>query len=204
MELTTEDTALLVIDMQNTFCDDAGGCVRAGLPIASLQAVVEPCQRLIDAARTSGVPVIYTRYVCQPDYADAGVFLNQLNPRLKEVDGLAAGTADVEIISPLQPEEDDVIIVRNRPSAFYGANLDAELLSSEITRLVVCGVTTACCVESTVRDAATRDFLVFVVADAVAEFETADHRAALKSMGRLFASLTSVDEVASAWRREAA
>jgi ureidoacrylate peracid hydrolase len=204
MELTTEDTALLVIDMQNTFCDDAGGCVRAELPIASLQAVVDPCQRLIDAARTSGVSVIYTRYVCQPDYADAGVFLNQLNPRLKEVDGLAAGTADVEIISQLQPEEDDVIIDRNRPSAFYGANLDAELVSGGITRLVVCGVTTACCVESTVRDATNRDYLVFVVADAVAEFENADHRAALQSMGRLFARLTSVDEVTAAWRREAA
>ncbi len=204
MELTTEDTVLLVIDMQNTFCDDAGGCVRSGLSIERLQAVIEPCRRLIEVARGAGVPVIYTRYVCQPDYADAGVFLNQLNPRLKEVDGLAAGTADVEIISQLQPEEDDVIIVRNRPSAFYGANLDAQLLSSGNTRLVVCGVTTACCVESTVRDAANRDYLVFVVADAVAEFENADHRAALKSMGRLFASLTSVDEVASAWRREAA
>jgi isochorismate hydrolase len=59
-------------------------------------------------------------------------------------------------------------------------------------------------VESTVRDAANRDFLVFVVADAVAEFENADHRAALQSMGRLFARLTSVDEVTAAWRREAA
>jgi ureidoacrylate peracid hydrolase len=154
MELTTEDTALLVIDMQNTFCDDAGGSVRSGLSIERLQAVIALCRRLIDVARGVGVPAIYTRYVCRPDYADAGVFINQLNPRLKDVNGLAAGTRDVEIIPQLQPDADDLVIDRNRPSAIYGVDLDAQLRSRGISRLVVCGVTTTCCVESTVRDAA--------------------------------------------------
>jgi ureidoacrylate peracid hydrolase len=110
----------------------------------------------------------------------------------------------VEIIPQLQPDAGSLVIDRNRPSAFYGTDLHAQLRGRGISQLVVCGVTTACCVESTVRDAAHRDYLNFVVADAVAEFEDAHHRAALQSMGRIFAHLTSVDEITAAWQRAAA
>ncbi len=204
MEPTSEDTALLVIDMQNTFCDDAGACARAGMPVEALKAVIEPCRRLIDAARGAGVPVIYTRYACRADYSDAGIFINLLNSRLKDVAGLVADTGDVDIVAALAPGADDPVIDRNRPSAFHDSELDATLRDRGVDKLVVCGVTTACCVESTVRDATQRDFQTCVVSDAVAEFDDANHRAALNAMGRLFAHLTTVNDVTLAWRREAA
>ena len=68
-------TALLVVDMQNGFCKDDGSMARIGLDIAMLKDAVPGCRRLIEGARAAGVPVIYTRYVYRPDYADGGVLV---------------------------------------------------------------------------------------------------------------------------------
>ena len=69
----------------------------------------------------------------------------------------------------------------------------------KVENLVVCGVTTNCCVETTVRDASQRDYRTFVVADAVAEYEDDRHEVALKSMGMLFAPVITSKDVAAAW-----
>ena len=73
MKLDKKNTALIVVDMQNSFCAKGGGCGRVGLPIEKLFKAIEPCRELIACARESGVPIVYTRYVCRADYADAGV-----------------------------------------------------------------------------------------------------------------------------------
>jgi len=82
-------------------------------------------------------------------------------------------------------------------------SLEAELRHRGIINLVVCGVTTNVCVESTVRDASQLDFRTFVVRDAVGEVDRARHESSLTSMGFLFAKLTSVDEVVAALAQRA-
>lgn len=203
MQLAAANTVLLVIDMQNAFCADDGGCARAGLPVVRTQAAIEPCRRLIGLARLASVPVIYSRYVLARDYADAGVIVNELWPHLKDAGALRAGTRDIEILDGLRPLPGDIVIDKNRPSAFFGTELARILGRLDTTRLVVCGVTTNCCVESTVRDAGQRDFHTFVVADAVAEYEEDRHEIALKSMARLFGHVVSLADVATAWARPA-
>jgi ureidoacrylate peracid hydrolase len=200
MELTAENTALLIVDMQNGFCHDDGSVNKVGLPAASLRPAIEPCERLIAAARLAGIPIIYTRYVYRPDYTDGGVMVHELLPDLKNGHCLAAGTWDVEVLDELAPAEADYIIDKNRPSAFFATGLEPVLKGLAIRDLVVCGVTTNCCVETTVRDASQRDYHTFVVQDAVAEYEDDRHAVALKSMGMLFANLVSVDDVLSTWR----
>jgi len=199
LKLEKKDTALIVVDMQNSFCAEGGGCGKAGLPIENLFKAVEPCRQLIACAREAGIPVIYTRYVCRRDYADAGVLFHELMPELMEIGALAEGSEDIEIVDPLLPEEDDFVIDKNRPSAFYATGLETILNGLGTEQLVVCGVTTNCCVETTVRDASQRDYKTFVVRDAVAELEDDRHEIALRSMDMLFADVVSLDDVRQAW-----
>jgi nicotinamidase-related amidase len=200
MDLTASGTALIIIDMQNSFCSDAGGCDKAGLPVENLKVAIEPCARLIAKAHEFDVPVIYTRYVLRPDYSDGGVIIHELSPHLKEVAALVDGTWDIEIVDALRPADGDRVIDKNRPSAFYATAFESTLNELGVDSLVVCGVTTNCCVESTVRDASQRDYKTFVVEDAVAEFEEERHRIALQSMGRLFADVVKITDVVAAWR----
>lgn len=199
MELRRNETALMVVDMQNGFCREAGSINGIGLPAARLQPAIEPCCRLVAAARVAQVPVIFTRYVYRPDYIDGGVMVRELIPDLQRGNCLRAGSHDADIIEELAPETSDYVVDKNRPSAFYATGLEPVLTGLGVTDLVVCGVTTNCCVETTVRDASQRDYRVFVVGDAVAEYEQDRHDVALRSMGMLFARVVNVEEVLAAW-----
>jgi ureidoacrylate peracid hydrolase len=199
MTPTAGRTALIVVDMQNAFCTDDGSIAKIGLDISMLKAAIEPCRRLIDAARTSGVPVIYTRYIYRPDYADGGVLVKYLLPALGESDHLAAGTHDIEVVEALSPRSNDYVVDKNRPSGFYATGLEPILNGLDIDSLVVCGVTTNCCVETTVRDASQRDYKTFVVTDATGELEQDRHDFAINTMAFLFAEAVSVEDVLGFW-----
>jgi ureidoacrylate peracid hydrolase len=199
MALSRDRTALLVVDMQNSFCADDGGCGRTGLPIQNLQTAIQPCVKLVAAARSAGIPVIYTRYMYRPDYADGGILVKHLLPELKDAKALQAGTWDIEVVPELAPQDGDFVVDKNRPSAFYATSMETILNGLDVDSLVVCGVTTNCCVETSVRDASQRDFKTFVVQDAVAELDDERHQVALKSMAMLFGNLVSVADVEGAW-----
>ncbi|MEQ9639719.1 MAG: isochorismatase family cysteine hydrolase [Alphaproteobacteria bacterium] len=197
MQPTPGRTGLVVVDMQNGFCDDKGSCAQLGLDIGMLKGAVEPCKQLIAAARAADVPVIYTRYVCRPDYADGGILMNTMMPAFKDVNGLAAGTWDIEVVDELLPQQGDFVVDKNRPSAFYATGLEPILNGLDLDSLIVCGVTTNCCVETTVRDASQRDFKTFVVSDATGELEKQRHDFALATMDFLFGRVVSSNEAMS-------
>lgn len=201
MEISNRNAALIVVDMQNGFCRPEAP--RGGDP-TRLAAAIAPCVKLVAAARSAGIKVIYTRYMYRADYADGGILIHHLRPDLKQRKALIAGTWDIEVVDELKPRDDDFIIDKNRPSSFYGTSLESVLNGIGARQLVVCGVTTNCCVETTVRDASQRDYETFVVRDAVAEYEDDRHEVALKSMALLFAPVVSLDEVANAWKRAVA
>ncbi|MFA1545986.1 cysteine hydrolase family protein [Actinomadura chokoriensis] len=200
MDITRENTALLVVDMQNGFTEAKGSMAAVGLPHEELRRAIPGCRTLIDAARAADVPVIYTRYVFQPGYADGGVLPNHIVPAMKEVGSLAAGSWDAEIIDELAPAEGEIVIDKSRPSSFYGTRLEPVLTNLGIRSLVICGVTTNICVETTARDAGQRDYFVHVIADATAEFDKARHEHALTGIGFLFGWVDSVADVLAAWR----
>jgi ureidoacrylate peracid hydrolase len=200
MQLDNRPTALVIVDMQNAFCNDKGSMVTRGFDITGLKKPVEPCIRLAKAARAAGVPVIQTQYVRHPDYVDAGLAVRELMPGALKVASLHIGSWDAAIIPELGPDPHDVIITKNRPSAFFSTQLESFLNAMKIENLVVCGVTTNMCVETTVRDAAQRDYRVFVAEDAVGEVDPKRHTMALRAMAHMFATLTKVDDVLEVWR----
>jgi ureidoacrylate peracid hydrolase len=199
MPVPRSSTALLVVDMQNGFLDAGGSMAKIGMPYDALAPAVAGCERLVAAARAAGVPVIFTRYVYMPDYSDGGILPTELVPQMKEVGSLVNGTWDAEIVPALAPAPGEVVIDKSRPSSFYGTQLEPVLTSQGIRNLVIAGVTTNICVETTARDAGQRDYRVHVVSDATAEFEQARHEHALNTIGFTFGWVTTLDDVVAAW-----
>lgn len=199
MTLTTDGTALLVVDMQNGFLDPTGSMARIGMPHEALTPSIPGCTRLVELARAAGVPVIYTRYVYQAGYADGGLLPHELMPAMIEAEALLVGTWDAEIVPALTPAPGEVVIDKSRPSAFYGTQLEPVLTSQGIRTLVMCGVTTNICIETSARDAGQRDYRVHVVSDAVAEYDATRHEVALSTIGFAFGWITTVQDVTQAW-----
>lgn len=200
MTLTREGTALLVIDMQNGFLDPKGSMAAIGMPSDQLVPAIAGTQRLIEAARAANVPIIFTRYSYLPGYADGGILPNELVPAMREVDALIAGSWDAAVADAVAPAEGEIVIDKARPSSFYGTQLEPILTSLGVRNLVMCGVTTNICVETTARDAGQRDYRVHVASDATAEYEQARHDHALTTIGFTFGWVNTVDEIVDGWR----
>lgn len=191
--------AVIVVDLQNGFCHPGGSFAQLGLDSAALHAAVPGSKRVVEAARAAGVPVIYTRFVYRPDYRDGGVLTSEVMPALADARSLAGGTWDAELLDELDVREDDFLIDKNRYSAFYGTRLEPILTSLRIRDLVLCGVTTNMCVESSARDASQRDYRTFVVGDACGELDAERHELALGTIDFGFGWVVSTDELTSAW-----
>lgn len=198
MELGRASTVLLVVDMQNGFLAADGSCARAGLDCAPLRSALAGCRSLIDAAREHRIPVIFTRYVYRPDYADGGVVVKYFFPIFEQLSALRVDTPDVDVVEALAPLPGELVVDKNRPSAFYGTPLESYLRGLGADSLIVCGVTANVCVESSVRDAMHRDFKVWVPREAVAEFEPGRYEGALASMGWMFARVVSLQQALDA------
>ena len=199
MEFDASRAALLAIDLQQAFCSPKGSVARQGRDVAPCEAAMARCLDLAAAARRATVPVIWTRLVLRADYEDGGVFIHELRPGLKEAGGLRAGTDDVELVPKAEVRDEDFVVDKRRYSAFHGTELEDILRAQRIECLMVGGVTTSMCVESTVRDAGQRDYRTFVVRDACGDFSEARHQASLEAIAFGFARVISHNEALSAF-----
>ncbi|GAB4179927.1 MAG: pyrimidine utilization protein B [Thalassobaculales bacterium] len=173
--------ALLAIDLQGVFCRQDGAIGRQpGRDMAACAAAAGLALELVAAARQAGMPVIWTRHVLRDDYADGGLLTGWLRPGLKAIGALRASDPETALIAT--PAAADTVIDKPRFSAFHATPLDAVLRARGIDSLLVCGVTTSMCVESTVRDAGQRDYAVLVVREACADFDAARHEASLAAI----------------------
>lgn len=198
-------TAVLVVDMQNDFGSAGGMFARAGIDISPIQAVVEPTSRVVRAARAAGSKIVYLKMEFRPDLSDIGgpASANSIRHRLFGVgapvtapdgtDGrvLIKGTWNTAIVEQLKPEPEDIVVSKQRFSGFYGTDLDTVLKTIDAKTLVFTGCTTSVCVESTLRDAAFRDYACVLLEDCTAEpmgadFPRTNHDASLLVIERVF------------------
>jgi ureidoacrylate peracid hydrolase len=186
------------VDLQRGFLHPEGFVAAQGRDVSDCAAAARHCYALARIARDAGMPVIWSRHVLRPDHADGGLLTTELRPRLGQIGALALGTADIEIPAEAGVDPSDFVIDKPRYSAFFGTALDMLLAARGIRTLMVGGVTTSMCVESSVRDAAQRDIRTFVVRDAVADFDAARHAASLSAMAFGFARLIGAAPAADA------
>jgi ureidoacrylate peracid hydrolase len=205
IEIDHNRCAVLVVDMQNDFGARGGMFDRAGIDITPIERVVEPTARVLAAARSAGLPVVYLKMQHSADLSDTGgpgsphsikhARLGVGN-EVPAPDGRASrilvkDTWNTDILPRLAPQAGDMIVPKHRYSGFFQTDLDKELRERNIKHLVVTGCTTSVCVESTVRDGMFRDYHCVVLADCTAEPIANDqprtnHEASLLTIQLLF------------------
>jgi len=188
-----ERPALLIIDMQNAFLHERGHLVRLGEDNSPYLAIVPNIVRLADIARSLAIPVIYFRHAYRPNYIDGGIVVHELFPSDKEAAGWLDGTWDTEIFEPLKPSKSDIVIRKNRYSGFFGTDLDQLLRNLGVNTVIITGIHSNVCCDSTARDAAFRDYRVYFVSDATAAADKALHEATLRTMERYFGKVVTTD-----------
>ncbi len=164
--------ALVVIDMQRDFVEPGGFGETLGNDVSLLQAIVPALQKLIAACRASGVPVIHTRECHRPDLSDCPPAKRERgNPSLRIGDPgpmgriLIAGEPGAEIIPELAPTPGELVIDKPGKGAFYATGFGEALDAAGITHLLMTGVTTEVCVQTTMREANDRGYECLMVED---------------------------------------
>lgn len=195
-------TALLIIDTQVDFASPEGAMGRAGVDLSAVGPALAATERLVAAARTARVEVIFVSLQTDPDQ-DSPVWLERMR-RLGGDPGAdsavcRAGSAGAAFVDP-RPIEGELVVPKRRYSAFFGTNLDEALRERGLDTLVVCGLTTECCVDCTVRHAFHLDYHLFIARDATAAYDPGVHEGALKGLELNCAILVDSDQVVAAWR----
>jgi len=198
-------TALLVIDYQNEFCDPGGVFAQAGFDTQPFRAIEQPLVNLIDCARDAGVHLVWIRntYNTAKNLYLSPAFMEQAircwEGRYSKIPVCREGSWGQEFYGRVSPEEDEAIVTKHRYNAFIGTDLEITLRAKSIKTVVVCGITTNLCVETTVRHAFCLDYHVVVPRDAVAHWHQEAHEAALLNMQYGFAELSRVGEIRAVW-----
>jgi ureidoacrylate peracid hydrolase len=187
--------ALLVVDMQNGFCRPQGSFARIGMGLEGAEAAVRNAAVAVGQARRAELPVVFTRHLYRPGRPDEGRALKQNSPALAGIDGLKAGTWDAEVVDELGCGPGDLTVDKVRFDAFQWTSLEPLLRGLGVAELVVCGVVTNLCVETTVRSAFMRDFPVTVLADCCAAATRRLHELSLEVLSSYqLADIASITE----------
>ena len=184
--------AVIVIDMQNDFCDQDGVYPRHGMDRSMVAKMIPNLVRLVSEARRKDVPVLFVKTVYES--AEELGIVGERRPFLMK-EGLRKGSWGSDIVLELKPRPEDIIIEKKRFSAFYQTRLDEALREIGANELIVTGVLTDVCVESTVRDAFFRDYYTVVPSDSVASYRQETHDASLKIMGLVFSKVLGSAQV---------
>ena len=187
IELDWASTALLIIDMQRDFMEPGGFGETLGNDVSQLARAVKPIAAVLGAARKNGVLVVHTREGHLPDLSDAPpAKVERGAPSLRIGDPgpmgriLIRGEAGHDIIPALYPLDSEIVIDKPGKGAFYATELSDVLDKHGIENLLVCGVTTEVCVNTTVREANDRGYRCVVLADGCASYFPEFHEMGLK------------------------
>ena len=183
-----ETSALLIIDMQNAFLEPG-----AMLEAPTGRDIIARLAKLIAECRNLGVPVIWIRLDSSAPYG--GLLLDKY-PSLQEQQVLYKGTHSFEFFSDMPaPLENEFHIVKHKYDAFHRTDLDALLRNIGADTVIITGVTTNCCCESTARSAFEHDYKVAFTSDGTAAFEQRLHEATLGTVRELFGRVVTIADV---------
>ncbi|MBW7970259.1 pyrimidine utilization protein B [Bradyrhizobium sp. BR 10289] len=210
LSVRPNETAVIVVDMQNAYVSKGGYCDLAGFDISGSDAAIAQTARLLEAARAAGVLVVYFQNGWDPDYVEAGGpgspnwhksnALKTMRAR-PELQGtlLAKGSWDYAIVDQLAPRPGDILVPKTRYSGFFNTNVDSILRARGIRNLVFTGVATNVCVESALRDAFHLEYFGVVVEDATHQLgPDFIQKAALYNIEKFFGWVTSAAEFCGA------
>ncbi len=190
-ERTSDHSVLMVIDIQNDFCHEEGLMAKIGKNVKPLQAIVPRINWLIKKLKEVNVPIIFVtilhnKMTISPSWGKRRIFSE--NIICKE------GSWGAEIYK-LDVQLADYVIIKHRYSAFFGTDLDLILRSINCSKVMVSGVTTNVCVESTIRDAISYNYLTYLVKDCTAAFTKKEYLSGLYNIEQYFGFVTDSQEI---------
>ena len=212
--IDTAKTAVIVVDMENDFGSKGGMFDLAGIDISMIQKVVGPTSKVLAAARSANIKVVYLKMGFRPDLSDLGapdsvnrtrhLQIMHVGKTVQAPDGstsriLIRDNWGTEIVPQLKPQAGDVVMYKTRFSGFYQTDLDNVLKKFGIKHLIFTGCTTSVCVDSTIRDAMFRDYQPVLLADCTGEpigygLPRSNHEASLLTIEVLLGWVSSSDE----------
>jgi ureidoacrylate peracid hydrolase len=181
--ITTNNTALIVVDMQNIWTHPRGARY---LPMS--EDIVPKIQDLLRFCHSKRVPVFYLHTTKRRDLADVGIFAD-IKPQTHNADDEWSnfeGSPGAEFYEPVKPAEGDILVKKFRYSGFYGTQLENLLRALGRDTIAIAGVATNVCCDSTARDGAMRDFKVLFLSDCNASFTTEEQTATLNNFDKHF------------------
>ncbi len=206
--VTVEETALVIVDMQNAYLSKGGYIDLVGFDVSGAPPVIEETARIAAACRAAGIPVIYLQNGFSPDQREAppsAPVWHKSNAlkfmRANEAYAgrlITHGTWDHEIVPELAPQPGDIVVPKARYSGFAGTTLEQVLSSRRIRTLLVGGVASNVCVESTIRDAYHREFFPVMLTDATMAAGAGQQQATEFNVEHFFGWLSSGAELRAA------
>ncbi len=212
LAVDTGRMALVIIDMQRDFMEPGGFGAALGNDVSLLKAAVGPCRAVLAAARKAGILVIHTREGHRPDLTDAPPLKVERGDPAMRIGApgpmgriLVRGEPGHDIIAELYPAAGEPVIDKPGKGAFYQTDLELMLKNRGIETLLVCGVTTEVCVNTTVREANDRGVRCIVLADCCASYFPEFHDFGLKmikAQGGIFGSVSASAPVIAALKHD--
>jgi nicotinamidase-related amidase len=193
-------TAVVVVDVQNDFCHSDSPLAKIGMDMTAAQEMVPRLLQLIDAARGAGATIVWVKMVHTENTVSPVALEHRQRTRPNAAMICMEGAWGTELYR-VEPEPGEPVVVKHRYSAFVDTDLQLILRSRGITSLLLTGVATNVCVESTARDAYMRDYYVTFVEDCSAAYDQAKHDATLRDMADHFGLVVTSEEVMEAWQR---
>lgn len=163
---------LLVVDMQNGFVSKGGSYDQLGMNTEEYRKIIPKTKELLDFCRANLIPVFFTEAIREPSGIDLLTRVHRLLPVTREerlkVPICVRGTWDAKTIDEIKPADSDHVVIKRRDSAFQDTELRVWLQSERINTLIICGVDTSICVETSLRDAFNIGYDVILISDATA------------------------------------
>ena len=191
--------ALVVVDVQNDFCADEGYFGKVGANVTAVQRKIPTLERLIDAARAAGVLVVFVQAIYDPPYVSAPMQERNLR-KSRTLPRCLTGSWGADFYR-VRPKPGEPVVIKHRYSGIINTELDAVLKRHGVKSLLMTGVATDTCVESTARDAYFIDYYVTLVEDCCGAFSEQDHQTALARFDRDYGAVVTADEIMACWDR---
>lgn len=193
-----KNAALVVVDVQNDFVSRNGSAGKRGEDVSAALAIINPLRRLIDEGRRVGLTIVYIR-TTHSDWTDTPSWIYRSSQK-GGLNTCREGTWGAEFYEGIAPLPTERVVIKHRYSAFINTDLNTVLKARNIQSVLVCGVATNVCVETTARDAYMFDYYVTMIEDCSAAYEAKLHLGTLENMRRHFGMVASSSEIIDTWR----
>lgn len=197
--INPKHATLLVVDMQKDFLNLDGKLAKSGQDLSAMRATIKPIEKLVRVAHQAKIPVIFTTMIDGLKYrSEVGRYLFSKKEKIEENICVLEGSEGSEF-SEIRPAEQDEVIVKHNYCCFHQTELEPYLQGRQIKTLIVVGVKTNACIDTTIRTAYHKGYFVVVPTECVASDDKLAHQKTLENVERYFGDVVGLKDVLDCW-----